>query len=376
MNIHERSYQRNKFFLFSILIVAILSSTGMTFQFYLHAGEKRCFSDSAAGNTKILGEYAISDGKGEMPIDLSVIMSTTQKVIFHKPNAARGKFAFIIPFDDEEVTKVREVEMKKRAIEALSRAAKVRHQRTVDQKSAESIHQTRKLLAYNDEKEKQRTNENVHYANGQEANHHDYDFSAHDRPPLTHHEEEEHRKYTKQDDRRRYNDFYDLDDDLDMDHYDGIHDEELEQERILNDQRREEKKGKVENMSDGEKEDEFFTLHKFEVCVENKGERNDYKRRVRLLVNKGEAANDYIRLAKKEHMSRLEASLTRIAEELQDLSHELLASRDREDVLRRRNETTEKRVFLFSMLSLFSLIGVGSYQAMYTKNFFKRKKLL
>lgn len=352
-----------------------MSSTGISFQFYLHAGEKRCFSESAAGNTKILGEYAISDGKGEMPIDISVIMTSTQKVIFHKPNAARGKFAFLIPFDDKDVTKVRQAEITRKAVEALSKAARSR-QHSVDRQSAESVHHTRKLLAYNDEKEKQSTKGNSHHVIGEEGNHNDYDFSSHDRPPLSKQEEEEHRKYSGQEDMHRYDDFYDLEDDLDMDQYDGIHDEELEAERIRNDQQRELEKGAFKKMSDSEKEDEFFTLHKFELCVESKGERNNYKRRVKLQVNKGEAANDYIRLAKKEHMSHLEASLKRISEELQDLSHELMASRDREDVLRKRNETTEKRVSIFSMLSLFSLIAVGSYQAMYTRKFFKRKKLL
>lgn len=386
------------------------------FQFYLHGGEKRCFTETAPPNTKILGEYTVSTGKGHMPVDITVSMAGHRPSLYTQTNVDHGKFAFVVPFEGGDVPKIQKA-MLHRKMRAHARKVHERNGRVHSAHHENPPHHARRRLLSVDEHA--HTHDDSHgdrYHN--ERPHEDHDDHKHEGHDEQHHHDyhdehknDYHEEY-KHDDHRRddYNhddhhrddyhhddhhddhevhhaehihegddDEYDYDDDMDDfdDDYDGIHDDELEEEEEKMMRMDVEKHGRMEDASDKEKEDRLFDLKKFEICVSSSnGASKDFKRRVRLLVHKGATAHDYTRLAKNEHMSQLEVSLRQVSGELNELMNELDQARRMEDILRQLNENTNKRVVIFSVLSLISLFAVGGYQALYTKRFFKRKKIL
>ncbi|KAI0566644.1 emp24/gp25L/p24 family GOLD domain containing protein [Gracilaria domingensis] len=326
-------------------LVALWSDSTSAFQFYIHAGEKRCFSESVPPNTKVLGEYTVSTGKGHMPVDIKVTINDGSKTLYEKHDANHGKFAFVVPFSERTLgdVKVSTAEALRKSKEARDRLheslkrEKERHDENLRERLAD--HHRRKVLSVDDS------------PNKAEAHGHEDPFD--------------------------YN--YDYDDDFDdfeMGDYDGIHDDQLDDEVAKNEREHEQKYGTIDTASDYEREEQLFQVQKFEVCVSSNVEKQEVKRRVRLMINKGEAAHDFNRLAKKEHLTHLEVSLRHISAELHELLHVLEEVRQMEDVLRKLNENTNKRVVILSVIALVSLFGVGGYQAMYTKKFFKRKKIL
>lgn len=335
------------------------------FQFYLQAGERRCFTEQASPNSKVLGEYTVSTGKGTMPVDIVVRMDGQNQALYERHNVDHGKFAFVVPYADGDVPKVKQAEMHRKITEKMQHVVHDRMRR-----HAEGIHaqahadsafahggHRRKLLAVDEH--------DVHHddhAHHDDHDHHDY----HD-----HHDDHDH--HHDDDDDYDYED--DLDD-FDQEDYDGIHDEELDEEVERQAELEEKTHKRFEDASDDEKEERVFDMKKFEICVENKGDKTGHRRRVRLVIHKGDTAHDYTRLAKKEHLTLLEVSLRQVSGELHELMHELDQARGMEDVLRELNESTNKRVVVLAIMSLFSLFAVGGYQAFYTKRFFKQKKIL
>lgn len=318
-----------------------------------------------------------------MPVDILVRVPGHSDTLYSRQNVDHGKFAFVVPFDPEKVPHIHQAELHRKMEEHIQRVGRAgAHGGALGnhREGEASAHHGRRLLS---------AEENAH-------------AQQHPPPPPAVHDEEHeralhahegegpsryrHRHHYYRDGREHHHhedadddDDYDYEDELDdfeMDNYDGIDDEELDAEFERNAQQEEKLHGRFEDASDEEKEDRLFDLRSFEICVISRGERTGYKRRVRLAVNKGDTAHDYTRLARKEHLTQLEVSLRQVSAELHELMHELDQARAMEDILRERNENTNKRVVILSMISLFCLFAVGSYQALYTKKFFKRKKIL
>lgn len=332
---------------FSCVIAAswltLFGQSAQAFQFYIHAGEKRCFTESVAPNTKVLGEYTVSTGRGHMPVDITVTVSNPQNTLLSRQNVDHGKFAFVVPYPEgmSNHIKVASAEAHRKKMRDLGRHKNERMAQINEDASRKVEHQRRRLLSA----DKQSSNE--------EGGHHDH----------AHHD--------------YYGYGYDENlDEFDMNEYDGINDDPLDEELAKNEREHTNRFGTIDTATDDEKEEQLFQLQKFEICVSSSVEKQDIKRRVRLVINRGEAAHDFTRLAKKEHLTHLEVSLRHVSSELNELLHVLEEARQMEDILRKMNENTNKRVVLLSVMSLISLFAVGGYQAVYTKKFFKRKKIL
>lgn len=421
----------NRPLLLSLLLVLIfLSQQVLCFQFYLHGGEKRCFTETAPPNTKILGEYTVSTGKGHMPVDITVNMAGHHVALYSRKNVDHGKFGFVVPFEGGDVPKVYKAELHRKMKDHMHRV----HHRNGRVDSAHDdyahSHHRRRLLSvdehdhhnydqhnshhdshghyddhyHNDLHHGEHYDDSYHHNDDHHHDEHSHDTRYHDDPHHNYHDDDHHRDYHHDyhpddhhhDDHHHddhHDDFkhighqhnvdsddYDYDDDLDdfdADEYDGISDKELEEEEEKITRTHQEKYGTLEDASAEDQEDRLFDVKKFEICViSGDGGSHDFKRRVRLIVHKGATAHDYTRLAKKEHMTQLEVSLRQVSSELNELMNELDQARRMEDILRQLNENTNKRVVIFSVISLISLFAVGGYQAFYTKRFFKRKKIL
>lgn len=65
-----------------------------------------------------------------------------------------------------------------------------------------------------------------------------------------------------------------------------------------------------------------------------------------------------------------------VLDDAKQLSQAYEVMRDRENQHRNTSENTHDRLLLFSLLSIFVLLGVGAHHVYHMKNFFKKKKLI
>lgn len=304
-----------------------------------------------------------------MPVDITVTVDDAKHTLFERRNVDHGKFAFVVPLDEGTIDKVLHAEMRRKSDHEHTNHVHHAHIDTI-----QDTHHRRRLLSIDDDKkhsEEHGANANHHTAH--DVNHPEPPHDLHDTHPDNHMHDHEHSHQHHDDDH------YSYDDDMshfDMEDYDGIDDGELDQEIARNERQYEKNHDALDTQSDSEKEHQLFDLKKFEICLSNNGDSQGRKRRVRLVINKGRAAHDYTKLAKKEHMTHLEVSLRQVSGELSELLVELDQAKQMEDVLRKLNEATNRRVVMLSVLALMSLFAAGGYQAFYTKRFFKRKKIL
>lgn len=70
-------------------------------QFFLRAGQTRCFSEDVASDTKVLGEYMVAAGPGDMRVDLTVTGPDEKQQIYRKEQLDHGKFTFHTPADKD-----------------------------------------------------------------------------------------------------------------------------------------------------------------------------------------------------------------------------------------------------------------------------------
>lgn len=279
-----------------------------------------------------------------MPIDVYVVVEDGTKTLFHRSDVDHGKFAFIVPSPEGKFGKVKVAEAHR----------KMKHH------SLESKRASEKEAGMNPESL---------------INHdHRRRYLSVDEHLKMNHKT----RSTNQDDEVRHNSKHE--NKFDLEDYGGIDDAFLEQEIAINQHKIDEQIPRTHSMSDLEREEHVFARVKFDICVSStttdaaKGK--ELRRRIRLLINKGETAYDFTRLAKKEHLTGLETSLRRVSSELQELIRALDEAKEMEDVLQRLNQNTNKRAAVLSMFSLFALFAAGCYQASFTKKFFKRKKIL
>ncbi|CAO3702781.1 unnamed protein product [Rhizopus stolonifer] len=117
------------------------------------------------------------------------------------------------------------------------------------------------------------------------------------------------------------------------------------------------------------------------VCFENildNGfkESPQYKRSIELQFSVGAEASDFKKIASAEKLSPLEFELRKLETVVSEIVDEMNYLKRREANLRDTNESTNERVQWFSTLSLFTLFGLGTWQVLYLRRFFRRKRLI
>ncbi|KAE8136673.1 WD40 repeat-like protein [Aspergillus pseudotamarii] len=113
----------------------------------------------------------------------------------------------------------------------------------------------------------------------------------------------------------------------------------------------------------------------FDVCFENKlegrfGVANPY-RSIELDVDIGADARDWSSIQDHEKLKPLETDLRRIEEMVQEIVSEMEYLRAREQKLRDTNESTNERVKWFAFGTMGMLIGLGVWQVIYLRAYFR-----
>ncbi|CAK9091672.1 Transmembrane emp24 domain-containing protein 10 (Protein Tmed10) (21 kDa transmembrane-trafficking protein) (Transmembrane protein Tmp21) (p24 family protein delta-1) (p24delta1) [Durusdinium trenchii] len=109
------------------------------------------------------------------------------------------------------------------------------------------------------------------------------------------------------------------------------------------------------------------------ICIQN-DEATDAE--VLLSVLLGPEAKDYSQIAKKEHLEESKVTLRRVADALQNYHSNVLYIRAREERMRKTNDSTASRVIFFCLFNVVLMIGVGGWQMLYFKSFFRSKKII
>ncbi|KAL1916891.1 uncharacterized protein VTP21DRAFT_5088 [Calcarisporiella thermophila] len=117
------------------------------------------------------------------------------------------------------------------------------------------------------------------------------------------------------------------------------------------------------------------------VCFTNtldEGFKEDpkYKRSIDLVIDVGAEAVESEKLAKAEKLRPMEVELRKLETVAQEIVDEMEYLKSREAARRDTNESTNSRVKWFSILSIATLISLGTWQILYLRRFFKRKRLI
>jgi len=113
----------------------------------------------------------------------------------------------------------------------------------------------------------------------------------------------------------------------------------------------------------------------FEVCFETvKG--HGQAREVKLDMKHGVEARNYDDIAKAEKLKPMELELRRLEDLSEAIVNDFAYMRAREEEMRDTNESTNSRVFYFSIFSMICLLGLACAQVLYLKKYFKSKKLI
>lgn len=127
----------------------------------------------------------------------------------------------------------------------------------------------------------------------------------------------------------------------------------------------------------------------FDVCFEHiipystskKSYRNNRNspaltRFVELDIEMGSQARDWNKIQAVEKLKPVEVELRRIEELTDEIVDELQFLKSREERLRDTNESTNKRVKLFSIAIIVLLLVLGAWQVSYLRHFFKSKNII
>ncbi|KAG2418174.1 protein ERV25 precursor [Aspergillus terreus] len=118
----------------------------------------------------------------------------------------------------------------------------------------------------------------------------------------------------------------------------------------------------------------------FDVCFENQlvsrqAIANPY-RSIELDVDIGADARDWSSIQSQEKLKPIETDLRRIEEMVQEIVSEMEYLRAREQKLRDTNESTNERVKWFAFGTMGMLIGLGAWQVVYLRAYFRSKHLI
>lgn len=94
-------------------------------------------------------------------------------------------------------------------------------------------------------------------------------------------------------------------------------------------------------------------------------------RHVELDVDIGADAKDWSAIQAAEKLKPMEMELRRIEEMVQELVNEMEYLKTREQKLRDTNESTNERVKWFALGTIGMLIGLGAWQVVYLRAYFR-----
>ncbi|KAJ5898941.1 Endoplasmic reticulum vesicle protein 25 [Penicillium taxi] len=118
----------------------------------------------------------------------------------------------------------------------------------------------------------------------------------------------------------------------------------------------------------------------FDVCVENqlsgRSGNSNPSREVELDIEIGADARDWSSVQAQEKLKPVETDLRRIEEMVQDIVTEMEYLRAREQRLRDTNESTNERVKWFAFGTMGMLVGLGAWQVVYLRAYFRSKHLI
>mmetsp|Transcript_58416 Transcript_58416/g.162855 ORF Transcript_58416/g.162855 Transcript_58416/m.162855 type:complete len:234 (-) Transcript_58416:105-806(-) len=109
------------------------------------------------------------------------------------------------------------------------------------------------------------------------------------------------------------------------------------------------------------------------MCIQNE---DAEPTEVKMSVLVGPQAKDYSKIAKKEHLEETQIALRRVEENLRSYHGNVLYIRAREERMRQTNDSTAFRVIGFCLFNVVLMIGVGGWQMLYFKRFFRAKKII
>lgn len=98
--------------------------------------------------------------------------------------------------------------------------------------------------------------------------------------------------------------------------------------------------------------------------------------RVHLDIQVGEHAIDYANVAQKEKLSELQLRIHQLLEQVEQITKEQNYQRYREERFRQTSESTNQRVFWWSLAQTIILLAMGVWQMKHLKSFFEAKKLV
>ncbi|KAL9598443.1 MAG: hypothetical protein Q9219_004479 [cf. Caloplaca sp. 3 TL-2023] len=126
-----------------------------------------------------------------------------------------------------------------------------------------------------------------------------------------------------------------------------------------------------------------FTSHAdaaFDVCFENQltatGSVLNPTRHIELDIDIGADARDWSAIQAQEKLKPVETELRRIEELVGEIVIEMDYLRTREQKLRDTNESTNERVKWFAFGTMGMLVGLGAWQVVYLRAYFRSKHLI
>ncbi|KAJ5638038.1 Endoplasmic reticulum vesicle protein 25 [Penicillium lividum] len=118
----------------------------------------------------------------------------------------------------------------------------------------------------------------------------------------------------------------------------------------------------------------------FDVCMENllvgRHSSPNPVREVELDVEIGADARDWSSIQAQEKLKPVETDLRRIEEMVSEIVTEMDYLRAREQRLRDTNESTNERVKWFAFGTMGMLVGLGAWQVVYLRAYFRSKHLI
>ncbi|EPS33374.1 Endoplasmic reticulum vesicle protein 25 [Penicillium oxalicum] len=118
----------------------------------------------------------------------------------------------------------------------------------------------------------------------------------------------------------------------------------------------------------------------FDVCLDNQlvGRNNvaNPYREIDLDVEIGADARDWSSIQAQEKLKPVETDLRRLEEMVADIVTEMDYLRAREQRLRDTNESTNERVKWFAFGTMGMLVGLGAWQVVYLRAYFRSKHLI
>ncbi|KAI9881594.1 MAG: vesicle coat component [Pleopsidium flavum] len=118
----------------------------------------------------------------------------------------------------------------------------------------------------------------------------------------------------------------------------------------------------------------------FDVCFENVLTAShavmNPSRHIELDIDIGADARDWSAIQAAEKLKPVETELRRIEELVQEVVNEMDYLRTREQKLRDTNESTNERVKWFAFGTMGMLVGLGAWQIVYLRAYFRSKHLI